>query len=110
MTASNRVSLFLMDYGNRQRLKILGEARVVDARTDEASGLLARVAVPGYRAHVERVVVVRVHGYDWDCPQHITPRWTRAELERALGRLSTEVEDLREENRRLRERLAIEKS
>ncbi|WP_440106430.1 pyridoxamine 5'-phosphate oxidase family protein [Streptosporangium sp. H16] len=110
LKASNRVSLFLMDYVHRQRLKILGEARTVDAREEGAAQLLEQVALPGYRARVERVITVRVIGYDWNCPQHITPRWTQAELKPALERLQKEVEDLREENRRLRERLVIPKN
>ncbi|WP_440066889.1 pyridoxamine 5'-phosphate oxidase family protein [Streptosporangium sp. OZ121] len=109
LKASNRVSLFLMDYAHRQRLKILGEARTVDAREEGAARLLEQVALPGYRANVERVITVRVIGYDWNCPQHITPRWTQAELKPALELLQKEVEDLREENRRLRERLVTPK-
>ncbi len=109
LKASNRVSLFLMDHAHRQRLKILGEARTIDAREEGAAQLLEQVALPGYPARVERVITVRVVGYDWNCPQHITPRWTQAELRPALERLRKEIEDLREENRRLRERLVTTK-
>ncbi|GAA4669859.1 pyridoxamine 5'-phosphate oxidase family protein [Amycolatopsis dongchuanensis] len=83
--ASPKVSLFLMDYPHQQRLKILGEAQSHDARTDEAASLLEQVALPGYRAHVERIITVSVRGYDWNCPQHITPRWTEAELAPVLS-------------------------
>jgi predicted pyridoxine 5'-phosphate oxidase superfamily flavin-nucleotide-binding protein len=104
--SSARVSLILMDYAQQQRLKILGEARSADARTGEAAALLDQVGTPGYRAHVERVVTVTVHGFDWNCPQHITPRWTRAELAPALDKLQGEIDDLRERNRRLEQEIA----
>jgi predicted pyridoxine 5'-phosphate oxidase superfamily flavin-nucleotide-binding protein len=74
----DRVSLFFMDYANRARLKLLGHARIVDAAEDPA--LAARLAVPGYPARVERVVLITVESYDWNCHQHITPRYTEAEF------------------------------
>jgi predicted pyridoxine 5'-phosphate oxidase superfamily flavin-nucleotide-binding protein len=104
--ASARVALFLMDYRGQQRLKILGEARVVDARHGAAAPLAEQVGTPGYRAQVERVITVRVHGYDWNCPQHITPRWTRAELAPTLQKVHDELAELRERNRRLEQELA----
>ncbi|GLY06508.1 pyridoxamine 5'-phosphate oxidase family protein [Actinoplanes sp. NBRC 101535] len=117
LRASSRVSLFLMDYAGRQRLKILGEAQVADARHETAAqtadtrrdgtaALLARVATPDYAAHVERVITVRVHAFDWNCPQHITPRWTRAELAPALDGLHRELDELRDRNRRLAKEIA----
>ena len=105
LKATSRMSLFLMDYARQQRLKILGEAMVVDARTEDAAPLLELVATAGYQARAERIVTVKVHGYDWNCPQHIAPRWTEHELEPALRRLHTEIDDLRAENRALREQL-----
>ncbi|MFI5934106.1 pyridoxamine 5'-phosphate oxidase family protein [Actinoplanes sp. NPDC051494] len=106
LKASARVSIFLMDYAGRQRLKILGEATTVDARHGDAAALLDQVSTPGYRAHVERVITVRVQGYDWNCPQHITPRWTQAELAPALQKLHGELDQLRDRNRRLEKELA----
>jgi predicted pyridoxine 5'-phosphate oxidase superfamily flavin-nucleotide-binding protein len=101
--ASPRVSLFLMDYAAQLRLKILGTARVLDVRDGgEAADLAERLTVPGYDARVERVVTVDVHSFDWNCPQHITPRWTQTELTSALEPLHAELEGLRAENRRLR--------
>ena len=106
LKASDRVSLILLDYPRRQRLKILGTAQVVDARNGAAATLAEQVSTPGYRAHVERVITVRVLGYDWNCPQHITARWTRAELAPALQKLHDEIEELRDRNRRLAGELA----
>ena len=102
--AGSRVSLFFMDYPGRRRLKILGTATVIDVRTPDGrvAGLLGRLVEPGYRATVERVVAVQVVGYDWNCPQHITPRWTEAELEATLAPVSAELAALRAENAALR--------
>ncbi|WP_223620770.1 pyridoxamine 5'-phosphate oxidase family protein [Lysobacter sp. ESA13C] len=80
LAADGRISLILMDYPNRRRLKIWGRARIVDESSDAA--LIARLEVPAYRARVERGIVIEVEACDWNCPQHITPRYTEAEIER----------------------------
>lgn len=111
LTALSRVSLFLMDYANQQRLKILGTARVLDLTTPdgdtppEVAALAEQLAPapgPGRAVPVERIVTVDVHGYDWNCPQHITPRWTKEELAPALAELQAELTRLRTENDLLR--------
>lgn len=76
--ADGRVSLILMDYASRRRLKIWARARIV--HEDEDPGLLTRLEIPTYRARVERAVVMTVEALDWNCPQHITPRFTEAEF------------------------------
>jgi uncharacterized protein len=74
-----------MDYPRQLRLKVYGRADVIDVRDQpEAADTLA---VPGYPAIVERVVTVTVVAYDWNCPQHITPRYTLAELHELAGPL-----------------------
>lgn len=98
--ANDRVSLFLMDYAHRQRLKIFGHMRIVDAAEDPA--LAEKLAVPGYPGRVERAALVAVEACDWNCPQHITPRFTQAELEVALAPVREELAALRRENARLR--------
>ncbi len=98
--ANDRVSLFLMDYAHRQRLKIYGRMRIVDATADAA--LAAKLAVPGYAGHIERLVLIAVEAFDWNCPQHITPRFTEAELDVALAPMREELAALRRENERLR--------
>jgi predicted pyridoxine 5'-phosphate oxidase superfamily flavin-nucleotide-binding protein len=75
LAQNDRVSLFFMDYANRRRLKLLGHARVV--RDDPA--LLARLTPPGTERQAESAMLITVAGYDWNCPQHITPRFTAAE-------------------------------
>jgi predicted pyridoxine 5'-phosphate oxidase superfamily flavin-nucleotide-binding protein len=68
---NDRVSLFLMDYAHRQRLKIFGRITVTDARDDP--DLAAKLAVPDYPEKIERGVLISVEGFDWNCPRHITP-------------------------------------
>lgn len=79
VTTNERVSLILMDYPNRRRLKILGHLRVQDAE-DVASEELAEVDLPGYKARIERVMYIDVVAFDWNCPQRITRRFTEAEF------------------------------
>ena len=77
LNENDRVALFFMDYANRRRLKVLARADVLDA--DDRPELLARVADADYGARIERIVVLRVEAFDWNCPQHITPRFTAEE-------------------------------
>lgn len=105
---NDRVSLFLMDYVHRQRLKIFGRMRVTDAIDDPA--LKERLAVAGYAGRVERLVLITVEAFDWNCPQHITPRFTEAELKAALQPARDEMAALRAENERLRREMAVRQS
>lgn len=98
--ANDRVSLFMMDYAHRQRLKIFGRMRISDAGDDLA--LKERLAVPDYAGRIERIVLITVEAFDWNCPQHITPRFTEAELAAALEPVRDEMAVLRQENERLR--------
>jgi hypothetical protein len=68
-----------MDYPNRHRLKLIGHMRVQDARS-VSSEVIAQVELPDYKARVERVAFIDVVAYDWNCPQHITRRYTEAEF------------------------------
>lgn len=97
LMGDERISLFLMDYANRRRLKIWGRARIVHEADDPA--LLSRLEVASYRARVERGILIRVEAWDWNCPQHITPRFTEAEIEQRMAAL-------RAENAGLKARLA----
>jgi len=91
---SDRVALMLMDYANQRRLKIMGRARLVERGLDP--DLIARLEMPNYRATVERAVIIDIEGYDWNCPQHITPRFTEAEIEVGVAPLHAEIARLRE--------------
>jgi hypothetical protein len=80
---NDRVALFLMDYAGRKRLKLLG--RATSTPLSDRPELARRLALPGYRAEPQRVFTIDVVAFDWNCPQHITPRFTEAEIETALA-------------------------
>lgn len=89
---NNRVSLFFMDYPNRTRLKVAGRVSVV---SDSDWETLAKLEVPEYRARVERGFIIHVEGFDWNCPQHITPRFTEGDLQKLLTPLMEENQSLK---------------
>ncbi len=89
----DRVALFLMDYPHRERLKILGHARVLDAR--EHTELAAQLSPsPELQNRVERLFLIAVVGFDWNCPQYITPRYTEAEIEQIVTPLQARIAEL----------------
>lgn len=79
---NDRVALFFMDYPNRRRLKLLGRVRVIDSKTTghDATALLNQLKPENYRAKIERGFVIHVEAFDWNCPQHITPRYTEEDI------------------------------
>jgi len=83
VSANDRVSLILMDYPNRRRLKILGHLRFANAE-DVTSTDVAAVGLEGYTARIERVAYIDVEAFDWNCPQHISRRYTEAEWQEIL--------------------------
>jgi len=101
--ADCRVALLVMDYPNRRRLKILAHAEMKGVADD--AQLVARLATPGYRGKVERVFLLHVEAFDWNCPQHITPRFTEGELAEALTPVRERFSNLELENKKLRARL-----
>ena len=99
INADGRMALILMDYANRRRLKIWGRAKVVHANEDP--DLIASLELPAYRARVERAVVIAVEACDWNCPQHITPRFSEAEIAEWAAAMQQRLAGLEEENARL---------
>jgi predicted pyridoxine 5'-phosphate oxidase superfamily flavin-nucleotide-binding protein len=95
LAANDRVCLFLMDYPQRTRLKILGHARIEDAR--QYPELAAQFAPPELQRSVERVFLIDVVSFDWNCPQYITPRYTAAEVETAVTPLRQRIAELEAE-------------
>jgi len=89
---TDRVALFMMDYPNRTRLKLLGHARVLDAR--EHPELLDQLVPDKLRTKVERLFLIQVISYDWNCPQYITPRFTAAEVEKYAAGLKARIAEL----------------
>lgn len=92
LAMNNRVCLFLMDYPQRTRLKILGHARVEDAR--QHPELVAQLAEPPAQRIVERLFFIDVVSFDWNCPKYITPRYTAAEVEEAVAPLRRRIAEL----------------
>ena len=85
---NDRVSLFFMDYPHRTRLKLLGHAELIGTERTEVLKLLS---VSQYKAKVERGILIHVAAYDWNCPQHITPRFTEEEVETAIQPLRRRI-------------------
>ncbi len=98
--ANDRAAVILMDYAGRRRLKIYAHTQTKDLSADPL--LAETLAVPGYKAKLERALLLHLVAFDWNCPQHITPRFREAELEPVRAR----AEQLETENRMLREKLA----
>jgi predicted pyridoxine 5'-phosphate oxidase superfamily flavin-nucleotide-binding protein len=97
---NDRVAIILVDYPNQERLKILGHARVVAA---EDTALLETLNTPNYLARVERGIIIEVVAYDWNCPQHITPRFTELEIETAIAPLKSRLAQLEADLKTCRE-------
>ena len=95
LATQDRVSLFLMDYPQRTRLKILGHARVLDAR--EHPELAGQLAEPEARRLVERLFIIEVVSFDWNCPKYITPRYTADEVAEAVAPLRARISALEEQ-------------
>ena len=91
LSGDDRVSLVFMDYPNRTRLKLLGRARRIEPDQGE---LLAKLTLPGYPAQVEHGFLIRVEAFDWNCPQHITPRFAAEQIEAATAPLRERIEEL----------------
>ena len=96
LNVDNRVALFIMDYPNQQRLKLWARARLVGRSEDPE--LIAKLQDTNYDARVERAVVFTIEAFDWNCPQHITPRFSPGEVERLMA-------PVLEENRALKAQL-----
>jgi uncharacterized protein len=92
VSVNDRVALFLMDYKNRARLKILGHARVEDAR--EHLELVTQITDLKMQSAVERLVFIDVVSFDWNCPKYITPRYSAEEVEEYVGPLKRRIAEL----------------
>jgi predicted pyridoxine 5'-phosphate oxidase superfamily flavin-nucleotide-binding protein len=90
--SDDRVALIMVDYPARTRLKILGHAQIFE-----------RLREPGSKDVIERAYVIRVEAFDWNCPRHITPRFTEAQIKEALAPFERRMQELENENKELRE-------
>ena len=94
-SVNKKAALILMDYANRRRLKILGEIEFHEAA--DRPDLIEKLADPKYEAKVERAAVIHVNGFDWNCPQHITPRYSMEEIKEMVRPLYDRIESLEAE-------------
>lgn len=104
LTQNDRVSLILMDYPSRARMKIWGRVSFLDA--EAAPDIADMVRLPGYKARIERIAVIRIEAFDWNCPQHIPIRLTLDELDTHLCPVRDHIARLTAENTALKEALA----
>ena len=108
LAADDRAALILMDYAGRARLKIYAHVEALPLDADPS--LAERVAAPGYKARVERILLLHVKAFDWNCPQHITPRFTEAEIDVAVEPLRERLAALEAENAELKAALAAKEA
>ncbi len=104
LTTDGRVALILVDYPAQARLKVLGRAEIFEG--EAAREWIARTRTPGDAGEIERVFVIHVEAFDWNCPQHITPRFTEDQIREALEPAEKRMQELERENERLRRDLA----
>ncbi|SHL69742.1 pyridoxamine 5'-phosphate oxidase family protein [Roseibium suaedae] len=104
LTVNDRAFLFLMDYANRRRMKVWAKVRELPLTGNE--DLAARLIPEGYRALPERLVVLDVETYDWNCPSHIPQKVSRQAAEAQISRLLLHIRQLEEENAELKSFLA----
>jgi predicted pyridoxine 5'-phosphate oxidase superfamily flavin-nucleotide-binding protein len=104
LATDDRVALILVDYPRQARLKIIGHVQIFEGT--DAKEWAGKLSDPGYDAVVERVIVIHVEASDWNCSQHITPRFTEEQIRHALAPVEEEMQGLRRENARLEDELA----
>jgi predicted pyridoxine 5'-phosphate oxidase superfamily flavin-nucleotide-binding protein len=100
LRSDDRVALIVMDYPNRQRLKIYGHATIHEA--DKVPELVAQLTPQRYDAVIERAVLIQVEAFDWNCQQHITPRYTLDEIHRQTSAMRHRLAAAEAENAELR--------
>jgi uncharacterized protein len=93
LSGNDRCALFLMDYPNRLRLKILGRLHMTDVAEADPQ-LVEHLRPYPYRAAMERIALINVEAFDWNCSQHITPRYTAAEVREAMAPLHARIAEL----------------
>jgi hypothetical protein len=101
LATDNRVALIMVDYPHQARLKILGRAEIFE--DEKARPWLERLREPGQKVVIERAYVIKVEGFDWNCPKYITPRFTEEEIQEAIAPFERRMQELEKENKELRE-------
>lgn len=94
LAIDNRDALFFMDYAREAPIKIMGRARIADPATEPE--LAAAVVSSGYKAKIERIIVIDIEAIDWNCSQHITPRYSEAQVLQGVEALKARIAELEE--------------
>ncbi len=89
---NNKVSLFIMDYANKSRLKIFATSEVIELNDNPK--LLESLNLNNYNFKPERMIIFNIEAYDWNCPQHVTQRYTMVQIEDAINPLKTHITNL----------------
>ncbi len=100
LATNPNVALIMVSYPHQARLKLYAKAKIVQLK--EAPELFAAIDPTDYKHRPERMMVLDVQAFDWNCPQHITPRYTGEEIERAFAPQRKYIADLEAENKRLK--------
>jgi hypothetical protein len=100
IATNNNVSMIMVDYPARARLKIYARANIIELKDDP--DLYESLDLPEYKFRPERMIVFDIEAYDWNCPQHITPRYSLEDIQQLLVFQKYELKQLEEEIRRLR--------
>jgi predicted pyridoxine 5'-phosphate oxidase superfamily flavin-nucleotide-binding protein len=103
IATNNNVALIMVDYPARTRLKILAKAEIVELKDDPA--LYDLLDLDEYKFKPERMMVLYVEAYDWNCPQHITPRYTVEDIEEAFAGQQEHITELQAEVKELKQKL-----
>jgi predicted pyridoxine 5'-phosphate oxidase superfamily flavin-nucleotide-binding protein len=104
LATDDRVALILVDYPRQLRLKILGRTEVFES--DKAGEWIEKVRDPDYKAVIERVYVIRIEAFDWNCQQYIVPRYTEEEIREAVTPAENRMRELEQENEKLRQQIS----
>ncbi len=103
LATNNKVALIMVDYPAKARLKVYATATIVDLK--DGPGLFARLDLGDYKFKPERMMVLEIEAYDWNCPQYITPRYTLEEIDAAMTPQRNQVAILENEVKRLKAKL-----
>jgi len=103
LATNNKTALFLLDQAAKTRLKIYAEAEVLEINKNPE--LFAKLDLEDYKFRPERIILLNIKAYDWNCPQHITERYTQEEIREEFAGQHEYITKLREENALLKERL-----
>ncbi len=100
LATNNKVAIIMVDYPARTRLKIYAMATIVELKDDPA--LYALLGLDEYKFRPERMIVFHIEAYDWNCPQHITPRYTLEDIEEVFTSQRDHIAALEEEIKTLK--------